>query len=337
MIVAGSFSGGGGSSEGMKLGGADVRYACEFIPAAQDTYRANHTNTHLDTRDIRTVRGEEIREICGGHVDLWEGSPPCSSFSAAGKGAKNWGKVKKYSDSAQRTDDLIGEWLRLAGEVSADSVLMENVVGLTKGPAKFVLANLVGGLRDIGYVVRVFKADASAFGVPQVRGRVFIVGSRVFDPMSIDLERHRLPTVGPERAFLDRGLRTEAVDPDDPRLKDGECDDLAVNIGRYEVGRRALQLSEGMSDSKFFSLVVAARDRPLPTLTNLGSAPSPAGVVHWSKTRKFSPNELKAAFGYRPDYILTGSHEQRCERLCRSVCPPVYKAMLTELRRVRDE
>lgn len=337
MIVAGSFSGGGGSSEGMKAGGADVRYACEFIPAAQDTYRANHPNTYLDTRDIRRVGGQEIREICGGHVDLWEGSPPCSSFSAAGKGAKNWGKVKTYSDAAQRTDDLIGEWLRLAGEVSADSVLMENVVGLTKGPAKFVLANLVAGLRDIGYVVRVFKADASAFGVPQVRGRVFVVGSRVFDPMSIDLERYRLAPVGPERAFRDRGLETEVVQPDDPRLKGGECDNLAVDIGRYEVGRRALRLSEGMADSKFFNLVIANRHVPLPTLTVTGSDANAAGVVHWSKTRKFSPNELKAAFGYRHDYILTGSHKQRCERLCRSVCPPVYKAMLTEIRRVRDE
>ena len=43
-----TFSGCGGSSLGYKMAGFRVLWASEFIPAAQDTYRANHPATILD-------------------------------------------------------------------------------------------------------------------------------------------------------------------------------------------------------------------------------------------------------------------------------------------------
>ena len=103
-----TFSGCGGSSLGYKMAGYKVLWASEFIPAAQDTYRANHPDTILDTRDIRQVQAQEILDILKmqvGELDLFDGSPPCASFSTAGKREKGWGKVKQYSDTKQRVDD----------------------------------------------------------------------------------------------------------------------------------------------------------------------------------------------------------------------------------------
>lgn len=75
-----TFSGGGGNSLGIRLAGGKVLWANEFVPDAQNTYRANHPTTHLDTRDIRLVKPEEILEATGlkkGDIDLFDGSPPC--------------------------------------------------------------------------------------------------------------------------------------------------------------------------------------------------------------------------------------------------------------------
>ena len=96
-----TFSGCGGNSTGAKLAGFNMLWASEFIPEAQNTYRANHPGTILDTRDIRLVKPEEILDAVGlkkGDIDLFDGSPPCKSFSTSGKRDRGWGDVAHYSD-----------------------------------------------------------------------------------------------------------------------------------------------------------------------------------------------------------------------------------------------
>lgn len=80
LTVASTFSGGGGSCTGYKLAGFDVVWANEFVPSAQESYRANHPSTILDCRDIKLVQPEEILAATGlkvGELDLFDGSPPC--------------------------------------------------------------------------------------------------------------------------------------------------------------------------------------------------------------------------------------------------------------------
>ncbi len=92
--VISTFSGCGGSSLGYKLAGYKILWANEFIPIAADTYELNHKGTIVDRRDIRLIQPEEILETIGlkqGELDLMDGSPPCASFSTAGKREKAWG------------------------------------------------------------------------------------------------------------------------------------------------------------------------------------------------------------------------------------------------------
>ncbi|OPZ65981.1 MAG: Modification methylase BspRI [Firmicutes bacterium ADurb.Bin506] len=99
LTACSTFSGAGGNSLGLKIAGFDVRYASEFVPAAQDTYRANHPGTFLDDRDIRLVQPEDILKAANlrpGELDLLDGSPPCKSFSTSGKRDKGWGAVSHY-------------------------------------------------------------------------------------------------------------------------------------------------------------------------------------------------------------------------------------------------
>ena len=176
-----SFSGCGGSSLGYKMAGFKVLWANEFIPAAQETYRANHPNTILDTRDIRTVQPEEILEAIGlqrGELDLFDGSPPCASFSTAGKREAGWGKVKQYSDTKQRVDDLFFEYTRLVKGVQPKVFVAENVSGLVKGTAKGYFKEILQVLKDCGYNVKAQLLDAQWLGVPQMRQRIIFIGVR---------------------------------------------------------------------------------------------------------------------------------------------------------------
>ena len=126
-----TFSGCGGSSLGYRMAGFKVLYANEFIEAARHTCTANKRDyTYLDGRDIRTVTADNILGIIGlkrGELDLFDGSPPCASFSTSGKREKAWGKVKKYSDKAQRVDDLFFEYARLLEGLQPKTFVAEKV------------------------------------------------------------------------------------------------------------------------------------------------------------------------------------------------------------------
>jgi DNA (cytosine-5)-methyltransferase 1 len=179
--VISTFSGCGGSSLGYKMAGYRVLWANEFIPAARETYRANFPDAHIDDRDIRSVTAEDILAATGlqvGELDLLDGSPPCASFSTAGKREEGWGRVKPYSDTTQRTDDLFFEYARLLQGLQPKVFVAENVSGLVKGTAKGYFLDILHALRACGYVVRAKVLDAQWLGVPQMRARLIFVGVR---------------------------------------------------------------------------------------------------------------------------------------------------------------
>lgn len=185
LRVVSMFSGCGGSCLGFRMAGYRVLWANEFIPAAAETYRANHPTTTLSTEDIRKVdvdvgikdalrqAGHELREI-----DVLEGSPPCASFSTAGKREKHWGKAKKYSDTVQRTDDLFFEFIRILAGLRPRAFVAENVSGLVKGVAKGYFLEILAALKACGYRVGCKVLDAQWLGVPQARQRTIFIGLR---------------------------------------------------------------------------------------------------------------------------------------------------------------
>ncbi len=180
--AVGSFSGCGGSSTGFRMGGWKVPYAIEFIPAAADSYEANSPSTFVDRRDIRKISGAEVLERLGlkvGELDCYEGSPPCSSFSNAGTGQKDWGKTKKYSDTEQQTDDLFWEYARLIKEMRPRSFVAENVPGLIRGAAVGEYAHKITKLMgEMGYRVIAGLLNSAQFGAAQDRSRLIFLGIR---------------------------------------------------------------------------------------------------------------------------------------------------------------
>ena len=359
--IVSTFSGCGGSCLGFKMAGFKVLWASEFIPAAQETYRANHPGTTLDTRDIRQVQPVDILAATGltvGELDVFEGSPPCASFSTAGKREAGWGKVKNYSDTKQRTDDLFFEYARLLKGLQPKTFIAENVSGLVKGTAKGYFKEILAALKACGYRVEARLLDAQWLGVPQMRQRIIFQGVRedldaapAFPkPLPYRYSvREAIPWIVAQgdNAGFGGGSMRPATEPSPtigtgtqagngrypPALVEAECD-----ISRYAIGREWDKLEPGEQSKKYYQLVRAPLDGPSPCVTqSAGTAWSPAaaaGVTHPTERRKFSIAELRRICAFPDDFVLTGSYAQQWERLGRAV-PPVMMYHIAKT--LRDE
>lgn len=366
LTAVSSFSGCGGSSLGLRMAGWRVPYAIEFIPAAADTYEAN-SDAFVDRRDVREIRGLEIMDRLGierGELDLFEGSPPCSSFSNAGSRESGWGKVKKYSDGAQRTDDLFDEYVRLIDELRPRAFLAENVPGLLAGSAMDAhAAPIFSGLRALGYRVDAKVLNAAAYGVPQARRRLIIIGYREDQGL-----RPTFPASTQTVPFTLREALADVTD-DDPAdvaasslegfsiawswkwakglMEKDVCVRCGVKLLEHEQRvveakirtkkvaglqreRTRYYCADGQKAQEirnYFMFSMPELDLPCPTLTAAGKDLHVDSVVHPEECRKLTPAEARSVCGFPADFALTGTRAQRYERMGRAVMPPLYQAV----------
>lgn len=350
-----TFSGGGGSSTGYRMAGFKVLWASEFIDAARDTYNANKAPyTIVDGRDIRQVTADDILAAINmqpGDLDLFDGSPPCASFSTAGKREAGWGKVKKYSDKAQRTDDLFFEYIRLLRGLKPKVFVAENVSGLVKGTAKGYFIEIMKELKVSGYRVTCKVLDAQWLGVPQARQRTIFVGVR--EDLGIEPAhpkplpyrysvREALPWIvdvsgrtGPQfqRVQSEINAPMNAIIVNDPAQTQYEVE-AETDISRYAIGAEWDKLKPGDGSDKYLNLKRTRIDGTAHCISADGGNPSTAGVCHPTEKRKFSIAELKRICAFPDDYILTGTYAQQWERMGRAV-PPVMMSHIAAT--IRDQ
>lgn len=343
-----TFSGCGGSSLGYRMAGFRILWASEFIDAARDSYRANKADyTILDGRDIREVTAAEILtaiKMQPGELDLFDGSPPCASFSTAGKREAGWGKVKKYSDKSQRTDDLFFEYTRLLQGLQPKVFVAENVSGLVKGTAKGYFLEILRALKACGYRVSCRVLDAQWLGVPQSRQRTIFIGVREdlgLDPVHPKPLPYRysvrdaLPCIYPEKI-------TGRTGPQFTRVK-SECNAPMNAIIVNDPAQTRYEVESEIDISRY--AIGASRDNRGAfgnggPITNIPAPTVLADSVgtHWinqtqTEKRKFTIAELRRICAFPDDFILTGTYAQQWERLGRAV-PPVMMSHIAAT--VRD-
>lgn len=283
--VVSTFSGCGGSSLGYRMAGCTVLAASEFVPAAADVYEMNSTAL-VDRRDVRTVNGAEWMESIGvgvGELDILDGSPPCASFSMAGKRSKTWGKVKQYSDTEQRTDDLFYEFARLLDEIQPRAFVAENVPGLVQGSSKGYYKRIHTRLRESGYRVEARLLSADWLGVPQRRTRLIFIGLRNDQP-----GEHVWPEPMPFRysirdalPYLDGQIAPKA-DGDgpsgwatEPGWHHGELPSRTIGASPSTGnGRFPPWVAELATASNYHGIDRFSLEGPIPTMTSCGMAAS---------------------------------------------------------------
>jgi len=327
--VVSTFSGCGGSSLGFEMAGYEIRWASEFISAARTMYRANHPGVPVDERDIHEVDAADILGAIGlgvGELDVFEGSPPCASFSTSGSRAAGWGKAKKYGDGKRQVDDdLFFEFARLVDGLRPRVFVAENVAGLVAGVAKGYMKRIVAALRAPGYRVEARLLDAQWLGVPQRRRRVIIIGVR--DDLAAVPS---FPRPWGYRYSLNDALGFAVSAACDPR------GGFAVQRidGREPVGTITAEASQWMlSDGQ---RCASTHDPETGDDLRLsGYAIRSAHrhrIVHADQMRRFTLGQLRRLCGFPDDYVLSGSYSQRWARLGLAVPPVMMRAVAETIR-----
>lgn len=175
---------------GYKLAGCDVLGCCEIDPRMNKVYVKNHNpkyNYLMDIRDFNKL--EDLPEELY-HLDILDGSPPCSTFSMAGQREEAWGVEKRFKEGQklQTLDDLLFVFIDTVAKLKPKVAIMENVEGLLLGNAFEYVKEIYVRFRKIGYAVRHELLKGEFMGIPQTRHRVVFIATRLdFDLRSVDL------------------------------------------------------------------------------------------------------------------------------------------------------
>ena len=168
--VVSLFAGCGGSSLGYSMAGYRELLAVEWDEDAAATFRLNFPDVAVHQGDVRALSAERCMGLAGlreGELDVLDGSPPCQSFSSAGK--RRIGDERGW---------LWREYVRLLRGLRPRAFVMENVWGMAKGKMRLVFSECVREMKASGYRVSCRLLDAQWFGVPQSRRRLIWVGLR---------------------------------------------------------------------------------------------------------------------------------------------------------------
>ncbi|MCX5279113.1 DNA cytosine methyltransferase [Streptomyces sp. NBC_00198] len=161
------FSGGGGLDLGIERAGFAHTASFEIMPEAGDTLRKARSDWAVFSGeaegDVRNVNFKQWR----GEVDLLHGGPPCQPFS-------NAGRQQGHLDER----DMWPQFVRAVKEIRPAAFIGENVPALASPKfSEYVSTSIMAPLSGSYHIQKVIL-QASDFGVPQVRRRVFFVGFR---------------------------------------------------------------------------------------------------------------------------------------------------------------
>lgn len=286
---------GGGSSMGYKLAGCDVIGGVDIDAKMVRVYRRNLKPRFSHIGDIRGA------PLPPEHVDILDGSPPCTSFTISGVRERDWGVAKAKSEGAavQRLDDLFFHFIAYAERFKPRVVVAENVVGMLLGNARGYVVEIKRAFEAAGYSVQLFKLSAADFGVPQVRPRVFFVAQ--LQPAKPLVIKPTGPRVTVAQAF-------EGIDPLDGGrpLRPGKT-------------TRAWQETPRGRDFNFkanarFGTAKLNPNGVAPTIT------SAAVMTHWDKPIGVSDRAIARLQSFPDDYDFTGAN---ATYVCGMSVPPL--------------
>ena len=160
---------------GYKRAGFKVLGNVELDKAVNEVYVRNmhpKYNFNMDLRDFNKL--EDIPDELK-HLDILDGSPPCSTFSMAGSRENAWGKEKKFREGQklQTLDDLFFVFLDTLEKLKPKVFVAENVVGLVAGNARGYVNQIIKRVHELGYDVQIFKLNAASMECPQAREREY--------------------------------------------------------------------------------------------------------------------------------------------------------------------
>ncbi|HWV23957.1 MAG TPA: DNA cytosine methyltransferase [Thermomicrobiales bacterium] len=162
------FCGAGGMSLGFSRAGLDLSVSADIDHDACQTYGDNLGVEPFEL-DLSIPDPEFDNELkLHSNALAIIGGPPCQGFSSAGR-----------KDSQDPRNALIFSYLDIVERVMPRWFVFENVEGILTSNRGESIFDLVRELIRLGYSIRVEKVNFAAWGLPQARKRVLLIGNRI--------------------------------------------------------------------------------------------------------------------------------------------------------------
>lgn len=173
------FCGAGGMSEGFVSAGFVVVAAFDHDPKALKTFAANIPARTVCT-DIAEIADPTavLDDLEVSSIDVIIGGPPCQGFSQVGRA-----RIRSLAESEQTRllarNELYQQYFRFVEAFRPSIFMMENVPNLATFEDGAYIEAIQRESKRLGYELDYRVIDAVDHGVPQVRRRLFIVGSSI--------------------------------------------------------------------------------------------------------------------------------------------------------------
>jgi DNA (cytosine-5)-methyltransferase 1 len=303
------FAGGGGLHLGLSQAGFETVFATDIEPCSAETFRANFPAIPFHLGDIRRLDRQKVEALTGEQkIDLVAGGPPCQGFTTIGDQIQ--GDIR---------NSLFEAYLRIVKWVAPTAVLIENVNYLRTQYSGRYEREIAGALEQLGYEVQVQTLNAADYGVPQIRKRVFFVGSRAGTTFLWPNQTHSDEATGGLNPYVtvEQAIGDLAPVGDDS----GVPNHIALRhspkvIARYrlipEGGRMPppQKLPEEIRRRNFGNTYKRLhRNRPSLTLVPGNNA----FPVHPIEDRSLTPREGARLQTFPDEYIFFGTRAEQCK------------------------
>jgi len=291
------FAGVGGMRLAFESAGGECVFSSEWDKDSQKTYAANFGETpHGDITQIDATSIPDFDIVLAGF--------PCQPFSSIGQRAG-------FKHETQGT--LFYDVLRIIQTKRPAAFLLENVVGLLNHDKGNTFKIIEKNLKAEGYEIFYKVLDASDFGVPQVRKRIYIVGfdnSRFKKAPDFFWPVPLKKKVGIGK-FVEQGIEDHPISK---RLQ-------GSYIYKLDDGKPQVITKE----SDFPVKTLVASYHKIQRLTGTFVADGPTGL------RLLTANECKAIMGFPKSFKIPVSRTQMYRQMGNSVAVPVVKAVAKQM------
>lgn len=306
------FCGGGLGARGAYRSGARPVLAVDSWELATDTYLANFPQTRCITSPIELLDPSEI--LAGISADILLTSPECTSHSIA-RGAQ------PGTEKSRETAINILPWIKA---LNPRWVVVENVPRMKQWKRHIELKQ---SIEKLGYTISEMTLDASLFGAPQARKRLFMVCDKEGDPPIIDDLQRFAAAPKPASSIISHngGWKKTKL--------------FSKTRAANTLARAERAISE-LGRKKDFIIVYYGSDYaggwqrldvPLRTITTLDRF---AIVTYESGTywmRMLQPPELLAAMGAQEHKLPLGTRRDKVKLCGNGVCSTVMETVFKSI------
>jgi len=318
------FAGAGGFHLGFEEEDFKVLVASDIEKVAAETHKINWPNTPFIHKDIRELTSSELLEAASGiKPDLIIGGPPCQGFSTLGA------KI-----SADPRNELFDHYARIVSDLQPKAFLFENVKSMStlyKGAFK---DKVVKRFSELGYRVYEKVINVSEYGVPQLRERLFLFGTKLDAKFSFPKQTH-----GTSLGLLPFETTGNAINDLVNKNEKHIQGHLALNhsetvISRYKYipeGGRLPPPEELPTEirRKNFGNTYKRLHRDKPALTMVPG--NNAFPVHPILNRSLTPREAARIQTFPDSHIFAGDRRRQCILVGNAVPPIMAKSLANSI------